>query len=119
MDNLNNTRNNGRARIFIYKDNDKFVGVCLEFDLVVCGKTQLITCQLLLEMVKGYVQNAWENNLPDSVLNRPAPKKYWNVYNKFIENQRPNKTFTSSNEIRSARIATLIENGYQNGKLYV
>ncbi len=117
---FNNTYKRGNARVLVYKEGSKYVGVCLEFDLVIYGKKLAETVTCIKEMVEGYLANAKENNLPVDVLNRPAPKKYWNKYNEFLKlEQRRLSTTTLSSAVNQKIFQTLVlSQPYMHGRLF-
>lgn len=85
---FNNTRSVGRVTVLVMPEGKEFVGVCLEFDLVVKEKTHEKAKKQIGDYVDAWLDNAIKNNLPNEVLNRPAPKKYWVAYERFLENQK-------------------------------
>ena len=62
--------------------------MCLELDIVKEGIDPEELVAEMLESVAGHVETVCKKNLDDSLLNRAAPKKYWEAYQKFIDTQR-------------------------------
>lgn len=85
MKKAKNTRKYGLARVFIFPSAGKFTAVCLDLDLIEEADTKSEALAQIKEAVSGYLANAAKNNLDDSVLNRPAPKKYWNLYRRYLD----------------------------------
>ncbi|TSC93112.1 MAG: hypothetical protein Athens101428_739 [Candidatus Berkelbacteria bacterium Athens1014_28] len=75
-----NTYKKGTLNLFIYPDKNHFTGVCLELDIIVEGKSAYEVRQELFDGVSSYVETIIKNKLPESLLNRPAPKEYWDRF---------------------------------------
>jgi len=77
---FNNTYDSGVVTFLVFPNKKKYIGVCLEFDLVV----QEDTLEKAMEQIKDYAKlwhkNAVKHKLSEEILNRPAPKKYWKLY---------------------------------------
>lgn len=119
---LNNTFRKTTARVLLYKDKKEYVGVCLDFDIVVRGKTTRKVWSCIKELVEIYLENAVKNKLPVDVLNRPAPKQYWGKYLKFLEYEKAkieskNKTPGVSRKPSSPSV-TVFNQQYQNGRAF-
>ena len=116
----NNTYEKGRARALLYKEGDEFVGVCLDLDILVRGKSIKKVWSCLKDMVESYIENALHNKLPDKVLNRPAPKKYWDKYRDFIEHEK--KKLESKKPPTTISKYTpplsVFNQGYADGRMY-
>jgi hypothetical protein len=85
MNKIINTKKSGMARAIIFKSGKVFKAVCLDFDLIEEAKTMTDAENLIKEAVVGYIKNVCKNNLSDELLNRPAKKKYWDIYHKYLE----------------------------------
>jgi predicted RNase H-like HicB family nuclease len=85
---FNNTYVSGRARVFIYEDKGKYIAVCLEFGLVVSAKTLEKARECIQDVTQSYLSNVLENKLSVKLLNRPAPKKYWKIYEEIIHKEQ-------------------------------
>lgn len=85
---FNNTYRSGRARVFIYEDKGKYIAVCLEFGLVIAAKTLEKAQECIKDITGSYLSNVLENKLSEKLLNRPAPKKYWQIYEGIIQNEQ-------------------------------
>jgi hypothetical protein len=97
---FNNTYKSGSVTYIVFKDGNKYTGVCLEFDLVVQGDTLNETKEILQDYSQLWHKNAVKNKLPETVLNRPAPPKYWEIY-KLILNEEEKK-IKLKNEVTNA-----------------
>ena len=77
-----NTKERGSLTFFTYRDEKEqlFTTVCLEMDLVKMSESEeesvkdaVLAAQHLLELVR-------RDELNEDVLNRAAPKEYWDLY---------------------------------------
>lgn len=77
-----NTKEKGWVEFLVYQDNqeNKFIGVCLTFDIVEEGTDPKSLMQDLEEAAKLHIKVVIEKNLPDDLLNRYAPNEYWDKY---------------------------------------
>lgn len=85
---FNNTYDEGKVTLFVYEEKKKFVGVCLEFDLVVEADTLSEAKEQIVDYVQAWHKNAVEYKLPEEVLNRPADKKYWKIYSDILKREQ-------------------------------
>ena len=77
---FNNTYSSGAVTYLIFKEKAQFVGVCLEFDLVVKAPTFKETEKQIEDYAYAWLENVVDYHLPETLLNKPAPKKYWRIY---------------------------------------
>lgn len=83
---FNNTYNSGSINLLILEEKkDKYIGVCLEFDLEIEAKTLEKAKEQIVDYTHLWLRNAIKHKLPEEVLNRPAPKKYWKIYKDLVE----------------------------------
>lgn len=82
---FNNTYNSGSATVFIYEKGKKYVGVCLEFGLVIKAASMERAEECIKDIAETYFKNIVENKLSEELLNRPAEKKYWEIYKHISE----------------------------------
>ncbi len=66
--------------IFYDKKAKHFVGVCLSFDIIEEGNNPEKLMESLTDAAKLHVAVVKKENLPEALLNRYAPKKYWDKY---------------------------------------
>lgn len=85
---FNNTYRSGRARLFIYEDKGKYIAVCLEFGLIIGAKTLDKARECIKDITESYLGNVLENKLSEKLLNRPAPKKYWKIYEGIMQKEQ-------------------------------
>lgn len=82
---FNNTYDKGMVTFLVLPDKDKYIGVCLEFDLEVRADTPEEAKEQIEDYAKLWHKNAVAHKLPEELLNRPAPKKYWKLYSDLLE----------------------------------
>jgi len=80
-----NTKKKGTYEFFFYKEKGKSIGVCLTLDIVEEGKNLKQVFNNLIEAVRGHIFTVIKKNLSDKLLNRPAPKYYWERLEEFIK----------------------------------
>ena len=66
----------------IFKEKDTFVGVCLTFDLIREGNDPDALLEELRESARDHINMVIEQDMLESLLNRHAPKEYWEIYDK-------------------------------------
>jgi len=101
--NLGNRKEKGIARILIYPEKNKYIGVCLDFDIIEEANSKEEAINQIKEATRGYIINAWKNKLDDSLLNRHAPEKYWKIYQEY------RRFIAAKNEERVKKIAPEIK----------
>lgn len=82
---MRNTAVQGSATIFIYKSAKKYIGVCLELDLVDDGDTREEVAERMKQNVVSYVAYIRKRHFDKALLNRPAPKKYWKKFFQYLQ----------------------------------
>lgn len=80
-----NTKKSGYIEFFAYQERDKFIGICLTFDIVEEGKNIEKIMKSLEEAAFLHLKVVRKKNLSDDLLNRYAPEKYWSKYFYFLE----------------------------------
>ena len=71
-----NTPYSGSVRNVIFKENDEWFGVALEFNIVETGDSPQEVMMLLDEAIKGYVESADKSKLSIAVLNQSVDPEY-------------------------------------------
>jgi len=107
---LGNKKGQGIARILIYPSRNKYIGVCLDFDLVEEADSKEEVLNQIKEATRGYILNVLKNNLDDSLLNRPAPENYWRIYrkyNRFIIAKNKERVKKITPEIKSSSLFSI------------
>lgn len=75
-----NTKKHGVMEFFIYPEKDRYVGVCLTFDIVEEDKNPIKLMEELKEAAFLHLKVVKTKNLSDDLLNRYAPEEYWEKY---------------------------------------
>ena len=93
----------GSIHCLEYKEDDKFICHCLEFDIVAEGQTKEKAREELAELIKEQIQSATEKNIEEKVLFHPAPIRYWtilsNLRNKLARKELLNMPSITSRDI--------------------
>jgi len=77
-----------QTKALAYKKDNLFLGVALDFDLVVQGKSLGEAIDRLEDCIKSYLTMCVEDNEPDNKVYRKAPKKYFDVYELILDLQK-------------------------------
>lgn len=94
------------ARIMVFPCKGGFRAVCLDFDIIEEGEDRDELEKSIKEAVIGYIENACKNNLDDELLNRPADKRYWKMYESYVEMMRNKAKKPVSPSIRMSSLFT-------------
>jgi len=95
IDRVKNTKEKGTIEFLVYKEGKTFVGVCLTFDIVEEGSNLEKLMESIQEAAQGHLKVVRAKNMPDDLLNRYAPKEYWDIYYKVIEEIKSKKPIKS------------------------
>ncbi len=90
-----NTKEKGTIEFLVYKEGKTFVGVCLTFDIVEEGNNPEKLMESIQEAAQGHLEVVRGENMPDDLLNRYAPKEYWDIYYKVIRDIQSKKAIKS------------------------
>lgn len=90
-----NTKNKGTIEFLVYKEGKTFIGVCLTFDIVEESNNPEKLMESIQEAARGHLEVVRKKNMPDDLLNRYAPKEYWDIYYKAIEDIKSKKLIKS------------------------
>ncbi len=87
-----NTVKNGQVRTIIFKEENTWYGVALEFNIVVEGDTYEAANFDLLEAIRGYVDSlkkikGFRSHAINSSLNQLADQEYENIWDKLQANK--------------------------------
>ncbi len=75
-----NTKNKGTIEFLVYKEGKTFIGVCLTLDIVEEGDDALSVLKSIKEVAQLHLNAVIRHNMSDDLLNRYAPKEYWEKY---------------------------------------
>ncbi len=95
MNRVKNTKEKGVMEFLVYKKGATYIGVCLTFDIVEEDSNPEKLMQSIQEAAQGHLQTVRDKNLSDDLLNRHAPKEYWDIYNEAIKNIQNKKPIKS------------------------
>ncbi len=75
-----NTLQRGSVRYIVFKENDAWYAVGLEFNIVESGNTPQEAMLLLFEALAGYVESARKIKARPDILNQAADKEYESLW---------------------------------------
>lgn len=82
---MKNSKQHGAATVFVYPNKEKYIGVCLELDLIDEDRNKEVLVDRMKQRIQSYVCYVHKKDHDDTLLNRPAPKKYWDKFYQFLE----------------------------------
>jgi predicted RNase H-like HicB family nuclease len=77
-----NTLKSGTVRHIIFKEDDTWYGVALEFNIVEEGNSPKEVFNQLFEAIQGYVETAQKLKIRPMPLNQKPDKEYQELWNK-------------------------------------
>ncbi|MBU1085373.1 hypothetical protein KKB06_03415, partial [Patescibacteria group bacterium] len=81
-----NTKRKGILYFITFKEKDgDYCAVCLNLNLIEWGKDIDELEESINEAALSYLNGIIKNNLPNELLNKPAPNKYWKMAKKRCE----------------------------------
>ena len=83
-----NTLKNGSVRYIIFKEDDTWYGVALEFNIVEEGKDPQKVMYSLFEAIQGYVETAQKLKMRPMPLNQTPDPEYQKLWEKLEEQNR-------------------------------
>lgn len=85
---FDNTYKRGHTTFIIFKQVRSYIGVCLEFDLIVKCNSMKEAYEHLTDYAQAWLKNVVKNKLPEQLLNRPADEKFWKLAKQVDANRR-------------------------------
>ncbi len=84
-------------RNIAYQEKDgSFTGVCLDLDIVEEGHATLQEAILsICDAIESHFKAAKKLGLPKELIDRPAPKKYWDKLKELASENTPKPSFSS------------------------
>jgi hypothetical protein len=82
---IKNSKKQGIVEFTLFKEDDHYVAVCLTFDIVLEGDDPSVLKQEIVRAAQLHLQTVSEMGLSEELLNRPAPKEYWDKRGGLIE----------------------------------
>lgn len=94
-----NTLNKGSVRYIIFKEDDTWYGVALEFNIVEEGDNPVGVMASLFEAIRGYVETARKLKMRPIPLNQQPDKEYERLWDQLQEDgtkktARPEQVFS-------------------------
>jgi len=78
---MKNTKRKGKFTVFTYEYKENhFIGVCLEFDLIIEGETVIGAMKNIFSASTDYLRVIIKNDLNDKLLNLTPEQKYLREY---------------------------------------
>ena len=98
-----NTKEKGTIKFLFYKKpGQKYVGVCLTFNIVEEGTNFQKLRDSVMSAAVGHLMVVNKEKLGNKLLNRPAPKRYWDMYYNALRREaskRQSKVFSEGYKI--------------------
>ena len=85
-----NTLQKGSVRYIVFKEEDTWYAVALEFNIVEAGDDPREALLLLLEAIKGYVASAQKIKARPAMLNQAPDQEYEELWEKINEEKSLN-----------------------------
>lgn len=104
-----NTHKNVTATVFVFLNakEKKYVGVCLELDIVETDKDKVVLAKRMKEHVQAYVEYVCTKKLDENLLNRPAPDEYWKMFFRYVHSLQELQNIPSRRVFEQAPEATV------------
>ena len=77
---VKNTKQEGLLEFLVYRDGNKYTGVCLTLDIIEEGSNSSELMKSIQDAAIGHVKLVIKKHLNDDLLNRLAPDEYWEKY---------------------------------------
>ena len=90
-----NTLQKGSVRYIIFRDEDSWYGVGLEFNIVESGSTPQEAMLLLFEAIRGYVESVKKIKARPYVLNQKSDPEYEQMWKQLITSRLKQKELKS------------------------
>ena len=90
-----NTLQDGSVRYIVFKEDDSWYGVGLEFNIVESGDDPREVLISLLEGVRGYVESAKKIKARPSILNQKADPEYEKLWQNRLLHRRNLDIYTT------------------------
>ncbi|MEK7211873.1 MAG: hypothetical protein AAB731_04530 [Patescibacteria group bacterium] len=81
---MSNTKRGGLVRFFIFKEGKKYIGLCLDLDIVEENVSLEALKASLSEAAVGYVETVINGDMSDRLLNKAIPKSYLRKYQAYL-----------------------------------
>lgn len=91
MKKFKNTVQKGSVRYIIFKEDDIWYGVALEFNVTVDGDNPVEVMASLFEAIEGYIETVKKMRLRPYPLNQMPDKEYQDMWEKLEKNREGQK----------------------------
>jgi len=91
MAKFRNTLQKGSVRYIIFKEDDTWYGVALEFNVIVDGDNPVEVMASLFEAIEGYVETVRKMKMRPHPLNQIPGKEYQDMWRKLEESREEEK----------------------------
>ena len=72
-----NTKKEGIVEFTLFEEGGHYVAVCLTFDIVLEGDDPTVLKMEIVKAAQLHMETVKELDMSDDLLNRSAPKEYW------------------------------------------
>jgi len=86
-----NSLQKGSIRYIIFKEDDSWYGICLEFNIVESGDTPQEAMLLLFEAIQGYLESAQKIKARPNILNQKSDPEYEKMWQELKESKEQKK----------------------------
>jgi len=86
-----NTLQKGLVRFIIFREDDTWYGVCLDFNIVETGDTPQEATLLLSEAIEGYLESARKVKARPYILNQKSDPEYEEMWDSIEEKKTLSK----------------------------
>lgn len=105
MKKYKNTLQKGSVRYIVFKENDVWYAVGLEFNIVESGDTPQEAILLLSEALSGYVESAKKIKSKASILNQTTEREYETMWQNSQEDKEQARDVFSSGVFNVSQIS--------------
>ena len=72
-----NSKKLGVVEFTLFEEKGRYIAVCLTFDIVLEGDDPSVLKEEIVKAAQLHIQTVTELKMSDNLLNRKAPKEYW------------------------------------------
>jgi hypothetical protein len=101
---MKNTYKKGQLQYLFFKEGKKYVGICLELNIYEEGEDFKTVKETVTKISREHVEYVIKNKLSEGLLNRHAPKKYWDMYK--VNSHNKNTLITSPYQFKSNKLVS-------------
>ena len=82
---MKNTKDKGIVEFVMFEEHGRYVAACLTFDIVLEGDDATTLKEQIIAAARLHLDTVEKLNLPETLLNRPAPKEYWDKRGQLLD----------------------------------